>query len=380
MGDGSAESPNKPYWRGQEAAKTFAETARLMSPGRKGGGSGGGSGSLASQQRSSSSNWKEMVREVGDETADSVTEMKEAQRARALADAWAAKGEMTSPPKIVKEPEPPPAVRSEPSSPPSPPPPSPPAPATPPPEPEPEPAPAEPPAAVEIAPAPAPAPAKPAPIEKPPPPIAVRPKPAPIEPQVNNFVGAIPATSDPALIRELQGIRDLLKELLPPRETLEAMGAATGKLGEATTGLGAATIELKNTAATIGATLERSAQAQMYVASSGDAEPERTSEPEPIPQATDKQHDPDAEDEDEPPAADAKTSEELTPRKPAMDAKEVIADYKTGKRLHDEDEKRWHEDQKLLSPEDVSPCAELREAPTLNFRNMKIRASSPALT
>ena len=44
--------------------------------GPKGGGSGSGSGSLASQQRSSSSNWKEMVREVGDETADSVTEMK----------------------------------------------------------------------------------------------------------------------------------------------------------------------------------------------------------------------------------------------------------------------------------------------------------------
>ena len=150
------------------------------------------------------------------------------------------------------------------------------------------------------------------------------------------------------------------------------MGAATGKLGEATTGLGAATIALKDTAATIEATLQRSVQAQMYVASSGDAEPERTSEPEPIPQATDEQHDPDAEEEDEPPAADAKTSEELTPRKPAMDAKEVIADYKTGKRLHDEDEKSGMKIQKLLSPEDCSPCAELRDAPTLNFRNMKI--------
>ena len=366
MGDGSAESPNKPYWRGQEAAKTFAETARLMSPGRTGGGSGGGSGSLASQQRSSSRNWKEMVREVGDETADSVTEMKEAQRARALADAWAAKGEMTSPPKIVKEPEPPPAVRSEPSLAPSPPPPSPPAPATPPPEPEPEPAPAEPPAAVEIAPAPAPAPAKPAPIEPPPPPIAVRPKPVPIQPQVNNFVGAIPATSDPALVQELRGIRELLEGLLPPRATLEAMGAATGKLGEATTGLGAATIALKDTAATIEATLERSVQAQMYVASSAEAEPERTSEPEPTPQATDKQHDPDAEEDDEPEEA-PKTDERPTSRT----AKQVKDDYEEGKQWH-EDQKRWHEDQKLLSPENVKPCAELRDARTLNFRNMKI--------
>ena len=134
---------------------------------------------------------------------------------------------MTSPPKIVRSLEPPPAVGSNQSLAPSPPPPSPPLRQHHHPSPSPSQLPAEP-QPLSKSPAPAPAPAEPAPIEPPPPPIAVRPA-VPIEPRVTTLLGRFRRLRTLPDTGAAPGIRDLLNGVAATARNFGGNGGGDGE-------------------------------------------------------------------------------------------------------------------------------------------------------